>query len=105
MNTDPKCKTCGDVGTLNDADPGDTYFNTWPCPDCKTAPPQKPQCKTCHGLGKLNDAEPGDIGFNEWTCPDCEKSNEPKQLKKSLPVIKSLHLQHYEYLSSPLLVP
>ena len=28
------CKTCGGAGELNDADPGDTWFRTWQCPDC-----------------------------------------------------------------------
>ena len=30
-----KCPTCSGTGQCNDADLGDIYFNTWPCPECK----------------------------------------------------------------------
>lgn len=29
-----KCLSCLGRGTLNDAEPGDTYFNTWVCSTC-----------------------------------------------------------------------
>ena len=29
-----KCKKCHGLGTCDDADFGDIYFNEWTCPDC-----------------------------------------------------------------------
>lgn len=34
-STGKKCPTCKGIGVLDDADPGDIMFNTWPCPTCK----------------------------------------------------------------------
>lgn len=30
-----KCETCGGLGTVDDAEPGDISFRTFQCPDCK----------------------------------------------------------------------
>jgi hypothetical protein len=29
-----KCGQCGGLGEVNDADPGDMYYNEWTCPKC-----------------------------------------------------------------------
>lgn len=29
------CGTCGGSGILDDAEPGDICFKTWPCPECE----------------------------------------------------------------------
>lgn len=30
-----QCNECKGLGVRNDAEPGDTYFETWTCPTCK----------------------------------------------------------------------
>lgn len=32
---DCRCPDCWGKGTQNDAEPGDTWFDTWECPTCK----------------------------------------------------------------------
>ena len=30
-----RCENCGGLGTCDDAEPGDIYYNTWECTECK----------------------------------------------------------------------
>jgi DnaJ-class molecular chaperone len=43
-----RCPTCDGLGDCDDAGPGDIYFETWICPDCRGTG-LKPTLKETHG--------------------------------------------------------
>lgn len=32
---DKECKVCNGLGRCSDAEPGDIFYNSWECPECK----------------------------------------------------------------------